>query len=87
MQAFERIGRPWDSMIEHNVRESRTLAALRDTLLPKLLSGELRVKAAETATGPVPDLQRTLDAPLTTLGRIQAAPIGEGRHALRDGGL
>lgn len=30
-----------------NVEESRTLAALRDTLLPKLLSGELRVKQAE----------------------------------------
>jgi type I restriction enzyme S subunit len=28
-------------------KESRTLAALRDTLLPKLISGELRVKAAE----------------------------------------
>ncbi|MDQ2083758.1 restriction endonuclease subunit S [Xanthobacteraceae bacterium Astr-EGSB] len=27
--------------------QSRTLAALRDTLLPKLISGELRVKAAE----------------------------------------
>jgi hypothetical protein len=27
--------------------ESRTLAALRDTLLPKLISGELRVKDAE----------------------------------------
>jgi type I restriction enzyme S subunit len=29
--------------------ESRTLAALRDTLLPKLISGELRVKGGETA--------------------------------------
>jgi type I restriction enzyme S subunit len=28
--------------------ESRTLSALRDTLLPKLISGELRVKDAET---------------------------------------
>lgn len=28
-------------------RESRTLAALRDTLLPKLLSGELRIRDAE----------------------------------------
>ncbi len=28
-------------------RESRTLAALRDTLLPKLISGELRVKDSE----------------------------------------
>ena len=30
-----------------NVRESRTLAALRDALLPKLISGELRVRDAE----------------------------------------
>jgi len=30
-----------------NMRESRTLAQLRDTLLPKLISGELRVKDAE----------------------------------------
>jgi len=30
-----------------NSRESRTLAALRDTLLPKLLSGDVRVKDAE----------------------------------------
>ena len=29
------------------IRESRTLAALRDTLLPKLISGELRVSDAE----------------------------------------
>jgi type I restriction enzyme S subunit len=33
-----------------NLRESRTLAALRDALLPKLLSGELRVKEAEKLT-------------------------------------
>jgi type I restriction enzyme S subunit len=31
---------------EELVTESRTLAALRDTLLPKLISGELRVKDA-----------------------------------------
>jgi len=30
-----------------NERESRTLAALRDTLLPKLISGDLRVQDAE----------------------------------------
>jgi type I restriction enzyme S subunit len=29
--------------MEQNLSESRTLATLRDTLLPKLLSGELRV--------------------------------------------
>lgn len=32
--------------IQANARQSRTLAALRDTLLPKLLSGELRVPEA-----------------------------------------
>ena len=32
-------------------KESRTLAALRDTLLPKLISGELRIKDAEKFMG------------------------------------
>jgi type I restriction enzyme, S subunit len=31
--------------------ESETLAALRDTLLPRLLSGELRVADAARSTG------------------------------------
>jgi len=30
-----------------NQRESRTLSALRDTLLPKLISGELRLSDVE----------------------------------------
>jgi type I restriction enzyme, S subunit len=33
------------------IRENRTLAALRDTLLPPLLSGELRVRDAEEQVG------------------------------------
>ena len=44
--AFDKIVGPWLAQAAHNVRESRTLAALRDTLLPKLLSGELRVRDA-----------------------------------------
>ena len=36
-----------DDRVEVNERESRTLTALRDTLLPKLIFGELRVKQAE----------------------------------------
>lgn len=47
LTAFDKIVSPLLAQIKHNVRESRTLAALRDTLLPKLLSGELRVKQAE----------------------------------------
>jgi type I restriction enzyme S subunit len=33
--------------IVNNLQESRTLANIRDTLLPKLMSGEIRVKEAE----------------------------------------
>jgi type I restriction enzyme S subunit len=33
--------------VQHNNQESRTLADLRDRLLPKLMSGEIRVKDAE----------------------------------------
>ncbi len=35
---------PLRQRIVANVKESRTLVALRDALLPKLLSGELRIK-------------------------------------------
>ncbi len=43
MQAFEKLARPLYERIVECARESRTLAALRDTLLPKLISGDLRV--------------------------------------------
>jgi type I restriction enzyme S subunit len=39
--AFTAFTRPLFARINHNTAESRTLATLRDTLLPKLLSGEL----------------------------------------------
>ena len=47
VSAFETMLSPMDSRIEITERESVTLAALRDALLPKLISGELRVKDAE----------------------------------------
>lgn len=46
--AFEQIVRPMFDRIELNTRQSRTLAALRDLLLPKLISGAIQVKDAET---------------------------------------
>jgi type I restriction enzyme S subunit len=47
IEAFEtRVG-PMLERIRAALLGSRTLAALRDTLLPKLISGELRVKDAE----------------------------------------
>lgn len=46
LDAFDRQTTPWFELIESNTRESRTLTTLRDTLLPKLLSGEVRLKQA-----------------------------------------
>ncbi len=45
--AFTDLIRPLTDRIIVSIHECRTLAALRDTLLPKLISGELRVKDAE----------------------------------------
>ena len=38
---FEKTIDPMMARIKNNLFESRTLASLRDTMLPKLLSGEL----------------------------------------------
>ncbi len=43
VDAFDSCARPLDVRIESNIRESRTLAALRDTLLAPMVSGEVRV--------------------------------------------
>jgi type I restriction enzyme, S subunit len=43
-QLYERTTKPLIQRIQQNHRQSRTLATLRDTLLPKLLSGELRTE-------------------------------------------
>ncbi len=40
-EAFTRLCQPWYEKIVTNKQQSRTLATLRDTLLPKLLSGEI----------------------------------------------
>jgi type I restriction enzyme S subunit len=47
--AFARTIEPLFSQIRANTDESRTLANLRDTLLPKLLSGELDVSKIQKA--------------------------------------
>lgn len=49
--AFNDIAETTRKRHEEMVEESRTLAALRDTLLPRLISGELRVKDAEKFIG------------------------------------
>ncbi len=47
MKAFDDLSGSLYRKVINAERESRTLAALRDSLLPKLISGELRVKDAE----------------------------------------
>ncbi len=47
LDAFEAVARPLWLRLSSNVREAETLAATRDLLLPKLMSGELRVRDAE----------------------------------------
>lgn len=49
LAAFVESTDPLFARIDANRRESRTLTTLRDTLLPKLISGELRVPDAEAA--------------------------------------
>ena len=47
IDTFHRIVREFHLKIANNVSQAKTLASIRDTLLPKLLSGEIRVKDAE----------------------------------------
>ncbi len=48
---YQRLSCPLYDLLVANVKEAATLAALRDTLLPKLISGEIRVAEAETLVG------------------------------------
>ena len=51
MGAFEERARPLYERIVATERDSRTLAAVRDALLPKLISGELHLRDAERFIG------------------------------------
>ena len=46
---FDRVTNPSVERIRQNLLQSRTLAALRDGLLPKLMTGEVRVNQVEEA--------------------------------------
>lgn len=47
-RCFGEIAKQIMSLIRANDEQSRTLAAIRDTLLPKLMSGEIRIKENNT---------------------------------------
>ena len=46
-EVFGEIAKPFFLLASQNAEKSRTLSALRDTLLPKLISGELRLRDRE----------------------------------------
>jgi len=46
MLAFDKLAGPFRERIEHNKNENRTLSETRDYLLPKLMSGAVRVRDA-----------------------------------------
>jgi len=45
--AFDAVTKPLFERVEANNRQNRTLAETRDLLLPKLMSGEIRIRGAE----------------------------------------
>lgn len=47
LDRFNRLARSYFLLLKKNTEESRRLAELRDTLLPKLMSGELKVNEIE----------------------------------------
>ncbi len=49
VEEFERLVRPLYSRIVANMKEAESLANMRDYLLPKLMSGEIRLRDAEKA--------------------------------------
>lgn len=50
VEAFGRLIRPLFTQASENALESRTLTTMRDTLLPKLITGQIRLREAETVT-------------------------------------
>ena len=48
VEAFDTMAVNLDARIRSNIRESHILAALRDTLLPELVSGEVRLRDAKS---------------------------------------
>lgn len=51
LAAFMEQVKPVHDRIASNVRQNRSLAVMRDALLPKLVTGEVRVPDAERIVG------------------------------------
>ena len=51
VRGFEDLVHPWDQMIRLRTAQVATLTALRDTLVPKLVSGDVRFRGARKLVG------------------------------------
>jgi type I restriction enzyme S subunit len=51
VKKFTALAEATHVQVEENKQQSRTLANLRDALLPKLLNGEIRVRDVEKEMG------------------------------------
>lgn len=47
LESFHEVAAPLFAKVAHNQRQAQTIATLRDTLLPRLISGQLRLPEAE----------------------------------------
>ena len=54
VQAYEALARPVHELVLENTRQAQTLTQLRDTLLPRLISGQLRLPKAESLLETMP---------------------------------
>lgn len=54
LEEFRSATDPWFRRIENNTVQNRSLSSIRDLLLPKLLSGDVRVYEAENLVGAIP---------------------------------
>jgi type I restriction enzyme S subunit len=78
LSVFEHTVSPWLDLRSANGINSRTLGQLRDSLLPKLLSGELRVTQAEAW-----QVTSTSTVSPASGGEFQALPLGSASSRAR----
>jgi len=67
-ESFNKVISPLVDKIIGNIHESRTLASIRDALLPKLMSGEIQVKDVERFTTPRAEIVSQDTGAIYTIG-------------------
>jgi len=77
VEKFNSIVGPFEELIQANEQESITLTQIRDTLLPKLLSGEIKINIEKE----LPEQMKKLDQINEEKARIQKSISEWGEHA------